>query len=560
MNSVPTSLFKRTMRVHVTNHLKNKYVLVGEFGGSLPCSEVLTTKKWLHGDVLNEEGTGVVSRNLKSLVGIVDFLNKTNQGLTSRGVPLCLFYPLDERYPPFLVSSKTRPPNNVIAVVSFEHWNDKWPRGGIQKILGNVGDKEVEHAALLRTADVLTPSSSSLPELPTHPVIDDAKYTREAWDVVLHIDPAGCEDVDDVLAWRSFTDDRVRFAIGIADVAAWIPEGSALDELAALRGTSLYEDGVPVLPMLPPLLSTERASLRCDDVERPILALVYTLKDTKIVDWRFELHLVKVTHSYSYESVKAHASICDTITRILRVLTQMDPGTDSHKWVELAMLDYNARAALLLRERFAGILRRHSNAKQTRSVYEDLALQTGCDGLRMLGASAGEYVEGKCSESVAHEGLGLSVYCHASSPLRRYADLVNQRWLKALLFGYPLPATTTASAVTALTLNERSKITKRVERDLWFLKHLQTDSITESTGYCLEGRTDGGVEVWRVYVPAWRRIVRGTANACSLTPGRQVQLRVFCDLRRCTWKDRFVCALTPFRIDSSHVKDWDGSS
>ena len=536
------------MRVHITNYVKNKYMLVGDFG-TLPGSELLTAKKWLHGDVLDEEGK-VGVRNVKFLVGIVDFLNKTNQGLTSRGVPLCLFYPLDERYPPFLVSSKTRPPNNVLAVVSFEHWSDKWPRGGIQKILGNVGDKEVERAGLLLTATAATAAITDS-DLPTDPYID-SHYIREEWDVVLNIDPAGCEDVDDILAWRGD-----RFAIGIADVAAWIPEGSPLDEVAAARGTSIYEDGIPVLPMLPPLLSTHRASLRCDNIERPVLALVYTLKENEIVGYQFELHMLKVTHSYSYESVKAHTSICDTICRSLRAITKMNPTEDSHKWIELAMLDYNARAATLLKERDVGLLRRHSNAKQSRNIYEDLAVRTGCDALRMLGSSAGEYVDGKCSESVAHEGLGLRVYCHASSPLRRYADLVNQRWLKALLFGYPLPtATATHKLPLPLQLNDRSKTARRMERDLWFLKHLHTDSITEAQGYCLEGSPSGGTEVWRVYVPAWRRIIRGTANACTLVVGMRVNLRVFCDLRRCTWKDRLVCALTPIPLPATHVEDW----
>lgn len=541
------------MRIHVTNYAKNKYVFVSEFG-SMPGSELLTAKKWLHDDTLNDECNSVVCRNTKSLVGIVDFLNKTHQGLTSRGVPLCLFYPLDERYPPFLVSSKTRPPNNVLAVVAYEHWNDKWPRGGIQKILGNVGDKGVERNALLQMAAVAFQKVPFPPlcELPTNPHLT-SQYLKEEWDMVLNIDPVGCEDVDDVLAWRRTESGCLRFAIAIADVSAWIAEGSDLDKMASLRGTSIYEDGIPVLPMLPPLLSTDRASLRCDDVDRPVVALVYTLKESTIVNWKFELHTLKVCSTYSYESIKAHSAVCETICDSLRAITRMDPGHDSHKWIELAMLDYNARAASLLRERFAGILRRHSNTKQSRTTYEDLAILTGCDSLRMLGSSAGEYVDGKCDESVAHDGLGLSVYCHASSPLRRYADLVNQRWLKHFLFDFIAP---TRDPLLPFWLNACSKMARRVEKDLWFLNHLRTDSITEAEGYCLEGSACGGIESWRVYVPAWRRVVRGTANACTLAPGTRVHLRVFCDLRRCTWKDRLVCALTALPLTASHVKDW----
>src|SRR5262249_5112984 len=38
-----------------------------------------------------------------------------------------------------------------------------------------------------------------------------------------------------------------------------------------------------------------------------------------------------------------------------------------------------------------------------------------------------------------HSGLGLSAYTQASSPIRRYADLVTQRQFTALLGGQPHP-------------------------------------------------------------------------------------------------------------------------
>src|SRR5262245_38867553 len=38
-----------------------------------------------------------------------------------------------------------------------------------------------------------------------------------------------------------------------------------------------------------------------------------------------------------------------------------------------------------------------------------------------------------------HSGLGLSAYTQASSPIRRYADLVTQRQFTAMLGGSPVP-------------------------------------------------------------------------------------------------------------------------
>src|SRR5205823_14115151 len=38
-----------------------------------------------------------------------------------------------------------------------------------------------------------------------------------------------------------------------------------------------------------------------------------------------------------------------------------------------------------------------------------------------------------------HSGLGLTAYTQASSPIRRYADLVTQRQFTAMLSGAPIP-------------------------------------------------------------------------------------------------------------------------
>ena len=125
------------MRVYIQNWLKGPYTLV---------SDVVVRKdepvphKWLPGDEVADDTTGAVQtrKPVKTIVGIVNFLNRTGYGFTSRGAALYMFYPLNAGYPPFLVASKTKYDANMVAAVSFEHWNDKWPRGGIQQLLGTV--------------------------------------------------------------------------------------------------------------------------------------------------------------------------------------------------------------------------------------------------------------------------------------------------------------------------------------------------------------------------------------------------------------------------------------
>ncbi len=73
------------------------------------------------------------------------------------------------------------------------------------------------------------------------------------------VDPATARDFDDAVSARREAD-SVRLWVHIADVAAHVPPGSALDREALRRGNSTYAPGT-VEPMLPHALSEDACSL-----------------------------------------------------------------------------------------------------------------------------------------------------------------------------------------------------------------------------------------------------------------------------------------------------------
>ncbi len=90
------------------------------------------------------------------------------------------------------------------------------------------------------------------------------------------IDPATARDHDDAVfvepaPARSAGADGVRLWVAIADVARFVPEGSALDEEARRRGNSVYFPD-RAIPMLPERLSGELCSLR-PDTDRLVLVV-----------------------------------------------------------------------------------------------------------------------------------------------------------------------------------------------------------------------------------------------------------------------------------------------
>lgn len=481
------------------------------------------------------------------LIGIVDCVQgaSVNQGFTTRGVPLYICHPLRPDYPPFLVAVKETYSAPPIVSMNLEHWDGKWPRGGIQRVLGMVGDANAERDAVIRS--VQFPRTHEMQDC----VFNNEGYDSSPWDMVLNIDPAGCRDVDDILCWRHLDNGSVEFAIAIADVSAFIPEGSILDKEARVRCSTLYDDGVAVDPMFPTYVSHGCASLLADGTERPALALIYTLFSGRVMSCRWEQIVCPVMTAYTYSTVLKSdhvAFLRDTISAVVG----HDVGPDSHVWIEAVMVQYNTAAAVTLKGKKVGLLRIHEGTQLAEWV--ELSKRTSCKELAWFGSSGGAYVDGATTGATRHAGLDKTVYCHASSPLRRYADLVNQRWLKHILFGSVKPMDT----VSADLINSRCLTLKSCERLLWFLHHIDVGAITTVTGIVIES----GVNGVKVYCPEVRRCFRirggeeknlvvsqtvtpsprGARRGLEplLSPTERVTCRIFCDRSRCNLNDRYV--------------------
>ena len=495
------------------------------------------TRKWLHGDIINQTTQEPQHRNLKehkAIVGIIDFLNRIRVGMTPRGIPLYNFHPYDPAYPTMVVASKLKPDQNMVAIASLEHWNDKHPRAGIQHIFGPVGDQAAETAALRMGISI--PKSIRDPDDDENIVAHYIRHhSNQSWEIVFNIDPPGCEDVDDVMGWRR-TARGTEFFIGIVDIAAWVPEESWLDQEAKQAAQTLYIDGKAVEPMFPPYLSTQKASLRADGTKRPIIALVYLIEGDKVIETDWRLLNVAVTHAYTYESVLDNPTISEVLPTLLGIITEQPQSIDPHVWVEQAMILYNARVAKVLKARQKGILRRHAGTPN--EAYKLLAEKTHLTELAFLGANAGQYVPASALDT-NHAGLNLSTYCHATSPLRRYADVVNHRWLKHLVFGFQEPQVT----MMAEHLNHRAYLMKQFERLIWFLQHLNQDgSITTTQGIVITYNTE--TKTAKVYVPKWKRTVRAAHTTTqAYEPGTQVTIRAFSNLKATSIHQRVVCAM-----------------
>jgi len=130
--------------------------------------------------------------------------------------------------------------------------------------------------------------------------------------------------------------------------------------------------------------------------------------------------------------------------------------------------------------------------------------------VKLLGP--GEYVVVRsAAEHQGHFGLAVTSYTHSTAPNRRYADLIVQREVKAVLNGDPAPYTDAELADIAARCTERENAARKVERFMrkavaavWL-----SNRIGQTFDAIVTGASDKGTYVRLLKPPVEGRVVRG---------------------------------------------------
>lgn len=499
-------------------------------------SSAKNADKALIGDTVEAtvDGCKLVARNQQTiLVGLIELNSKTKYGYTSRNVPIYLFTPFNEAYPPFVVGcSNTDTSTNRLGLIKFESWTETFPRGNLIRLLDIGADEEALFWTY--TPNACTNYKGPLPE----PKSINDRPLIEAF----HIDPPGCRDVDDVLT-IDYDSHNTFITITISDVAETIAPDSPLDLRAQKIGQTLYQDGNKPKHMFPKELSEQSLSLLPGAI-KPGLSLRFNIDDPTQITW-FE-SLVKTTESYTYESIYKNPGICNTLTKMCAQLKE--PSDDSHKWIEVAMKYYNVQVAKLLYEKKAGLLRTHEgpNLEKLKTL-----MQVNPE-LNFLAFQSANYVHASESNPY-HYGLETALYTHVTSPIRRYADLVNQRVVKAILNKASMP-----HALNPYYLNYIGKQAKKHDRDLILIRALKNTQINSVSGQIVEIKSDSTQTKITVYVPSWHLLVKlryatgtesntiiskNTQEIHTIKLGQVVNLSYYADMTARSWKKRMVIKL-----------------
>lgn len=228
----------------------------------------------------------------------------------------CLFVPSDRRVP--IIRIETRQYESLKdqrLVVAMDSWPraSRYPQGHYVKSLGRIGDKDTENQVLLLEHDVphlkftdavlsCLPSEGSNWKVPEEEVRNrlDLRSVN-----ICSVDPPGCTDIDDALHYADLDQDTCEVGVHIADVSYFVKPGTALDQEAANRGTTVYLSDRRI-DMIPELLSSNLCSL-IQHRDRLAFSAIWRMRKSsaQVLDVQFTRSIINSKASLTYEQAQA---------------------------------------------------------------------------------------------------------------------------------------------------------------------------------------------------------------------------------------------------------------
>ena len=315
------------------------------------------------------------------------------------------------------------------------------------------------------------------------------------------IDDEDTREVDDALTvMRSGSE--IIVGIHIADVSAFVEKGDLLDTEASRRSSSIYLPTVTVR-MFPERLSTDLVSLSAG-VPRPAFTVEVRFDEQgNRLGYRIALSTIRVERRLSYaqadEAIEAGDSSLQALHGLAKQLhaVRAERGAITFRRPELKIrvddgeihikkIDSNTPSRLLVSEMMIlanGLAADFASINSIPVIYRT---QEPREALTLEETPA---IEALTFERIrktfkrsrlsltpgSHSGLGLSAYTQASSPIRRYADLVTQRQFTAILRGAPAPHVREELLqilVTAETAEQEIRAIEDRSTHYWLLEYL----------------------------------------------------------------------------------------
>jgi len=472
---------------------KSAFVGSGQFGGALHGDTVKVKIKYEYEDRINGEVIETLSRSNKIIQGYVQkkynrFILEPSHKLANRGFviqDLKGIEPEDFTWVEAEVINWEKPPKEIPVKITKIIGDSQNPKMDLQIITSKYKldlkfPEEVKtETAIYSSENVINAKSRiDLTKLPT-----------------ITIDPETAKDHDDAISIRELKN-NTEVGIHIADVSEYVIEKSAIDKEAKKRGTSVYFPDYCV-SMLPEELSNGLCSLKEKENRFALSLLVELNPKYDIVKFKLVESIINVDKKYSYEQIgkidedDQYYKPIEKLQKITNYLrkNRIKSGSldfnipeaeikigkdgipeqilqkeilDSHHLIEELMLLANKIIAKNYGQKFKGFpFRNHEKPKEidvkeirqtliqsnTPKDVKQKLIQKNITLNKMFNAIKGLKTEKLFAQlalrampkanyypkNKGHFGLSFNHYCHFTSPIRRYPDLIVHRFLKKMI-------------------------------------------------------------------------------------------------------------------------------
>ena len=345
---------------------------------------------------------------------------------------------------------------------------------------------------------VLRPAAAELPPLPEEKRLDLTHLAAYAIDDEGNLDPDDAVSLEDGRLW-----------VHIADVAALVPPDSPADLEARSRGTTLYlpDGNVPMLPMG----AVDLLGLGLRDPSPALSFGIDLTDDGNVADVQVAatwVNVQRLTYGQA-EDRREEAPFAALSALADRSSRRRDSdGAVNIDWPEARILVASGRVCIYPMERHRirrAVAESMILAGEAAALYAidhqlpfPYGTQIPVEGDLDRGTGlAGEYARrrqmkpGRIQTSPGpHAALGVSAYTRATSPLRRYLDLVVHQQLREHLGGGDLLSEAdildrvgSSEAVVGAT-----RQTERLSNRHWTLVYLMQNPDWQGTGHVVEMR------------------------------------------------------------------------
>uniref|UniRef100_A0A8D2KQY3 DIS3-like exonuclease 2 n=1 Tax=Varanus komodoensis TaxID=61221 RepID=A0A8D2KQY3_VARKO len=329
-------------------------------------------------------------KHSRAVTGFIRLLTDRNSELFKK---CAMFSPVDHRVPRALVpltdcpagfASRPEDYASVLFICRIVDWREdsNFALGQLARSLGQAGEIEPETEGILMEygVDCSAFSPEVLQCLPQNlpwviPPEEFAKRRDLREECIFTIDPSTAKDLDDALSCKQLLDGNFEVGVHIADVSFFVREGTALDDVASKRATSVYLVQ-KVIPMLPELLCEELCSLN-PLTDRLTFSVIWKLTpEGKILDEWFGRTVIRSCAKLSYDHAQ---SMIENPEKAFAV-GELPPISSQHSVEEVrqAVLNLHRIAKQLRKQRFMDGALRLDQLKLSFTLDKETGMPQGC--------------------------------------------------------------------------------------------------------------------------------------------------------------------------------------